>query len=490
MSNDTHQRLKIEGQPLPKQDPKVRIHNWKETFLGFSLESAKIEAERCIHCPDAPCQQACPVGNDIPGAFTLLEQGDVIGAANKFRETSNLPEMCGRLCPQEQLCEGECVVAFAIRPDNVGAQPPVAIGKLEAFVTDSQRRTEGFPMPDLPAPTGRRVAVVGAGPAGLAVAEELSKRGHPVTLFDAWPEPGGVLLYGIPNFKMQKEILDDYLQHLWRLGITFVGNMFVGRDITIDELFEQGFHAVFLGHGASQGNRLEVPGGDLPGVIMATEFLVRGNLQTEQMPEWMREPLTLAGRVLVVGGGDTSMDCVRTAVRLGAPEVTCCYRRTEAEQKGREEERQHAREEGVRFEYLASPLRFDAGPDGRVDRAQFARMALGEPDETGRRRPLPTGEEFAVEADTIVVAIGYDADAEVVRTADGIETNRSLVAVNPETFETSRPGVFAGGDCVNGADLVVTALADGRRGAEAIHRYLESLSKQRPSAIVGLTTAG
>jgi len=487
MSSDTHRRLEITAQPVPKQDPKVRVQNWNETFLGFSLESAKIEAERCIHCPEAPCQTACPVHNDIPGAFTFLEEGDVIGAANVFRETSNLPEMCGRLCPQERLCEGACVVAFAIRTPEQGPQPAVAIGKLESFVSDYQRKTEGLPMPELPPPTGQRVAVVGAGPAGLATAEQLATKGHQVTLFDAWPEPGGVLLYGIPNFKMQKEILRDYLAHLWQMGIKFVGSTFIGRDISIDELFSQGYHAVFLGHGASLGNRLDTPGSDLPGVIMATEFLVRGNLEQDQLPGFMREPLDIGERVLVIGGGDTSMDCVRTAVRLGAKEVTCCYRRTEAEQQGRIEERKHAREEGVRFEYLAAPLRFEAGEDGRIARVHFGRMELGEPDESGRRRPVPTGEEFVVEADTVAIAIGYDADADVVSKADGIRTNRSLVAVDPDTFQTSRPGVFAGGDAVNGADLVVTALADGRAAAEAIHAYLDALPRPQQSAIVGLT---
>src|SRR3990172_6769939 len=219
MPCDTHRRLEIVGQPIPKQDPQVRIRNWDETFLGFDLKTAQIEAERCIQCPTAPCQDACPVSNDIPGAFLLLEKDDAIGAANKFRETSNLPEMCGRLCPQESLCEGACVVAFSIRPESFGVQPPVAIGKLEAFVTDYQRHTEDLPIPELPPPTGRRVAVVGAGPAGLGVAEELAKQGHQITLFDAWPDPGGILLYGIPNFKMRKEILDEKLEYLWKLGI-------------------------------------------------------------------------------------------------------------------------------------------------------------------------------------------------------------------------------------------------------------------------------
>jgi glutamate synthase (NADPH/NADH) small chain len=297
-----------------------------------------------------------------------------------------------------------------------------------------------------------------------------------------------VLLYGIPNFKMKKEILDDYLGHLWDLGIQFVGNTFIGKDVSIDQLFDQGYHAVFLGHGASLGNRLDTPGSDLPGVMMATDFLVRGNLKEEQLPGFMQEPLPKSDKVLVIGGGDTSMDCVRTAVRLGAKEVTCVYRRTEAEQLGREEERKHAREEGVRFEYLAAPVKMDAGADGRVASVTFERMELGEPDESGRRRPVPTGEQFVVEASIVVVAIGYGPDEGVIGSdGGGIQMSRARVAVDPETFATSRPGVFAGGDCVNGADLVVTALADGRVAAEAIDSYLDKLPKQAPSSIVGIS---
>ena len=473
---DVQRRLAISRVPINKQDPEVRKKNWDEVFLGFDLESAKIEAMRCIHCPTAPCQQACPVGNDIPGAFQLLEDGDINAAAEKFRETSNLPELCGRLCPQERLCEGECVVAFAIRPD-MHQEPPVTIGKLEAFITDYQRKNFGVPLPVLPAPTGFRVAVVGAGPAGMAVAEELAKQGHACTMYDAWPEPGGILLYGIPNFKLSKEVLQDKLTYLDKLGVGFVGNTWVGKDVTIDDLFAQGFDAVFVGTGAGLGGKLALPGEEFSGIFAATEFLVRGNLRPEQLPEHMREPLEPGKNVVVIGGGDTSMDCVRTAVRLGAEHVTCVYRRTEAEMLGRQEEREHARDEGVDFEFLTIPLRFLGNDEGKVTGVECQHMELGEPDESGRRRPIPVPHsEFIIDADTVAVAIGYNADPIIKDAAPGVETNRwNLVEVNPETFMTSKPGVFAGGDNVNGADLVVTALADGRRAATAIHEYLSSL---------------
>ena len=476
MPCDNHRRLEITLQPAPKQDPAKRVKNWDEAFLGYELDTAVIEAERCIHCPTAPCQEACPVENDIPRALLLLEEGDVNAAANVFRETSTLPEMCGRLCPQESLCEGACVVGFAIRTADMGRQAPVAIGKLESFVSDQQRRSEGFPIPDLAPPSGKKVAIVGSGPAGLGVAEELVKEGHSCTVFEAWPEPGGVLLYGIPNFKMRKEILDEKLAFLRNLGIEFVCNTRIGSDVTVDGLFRDGYHAVFIGTGAGVGGRMRIPGEELGEIYQATEFLVRGNLQPHQLPQEMREPLPIGKHVLVVGGGDTSMDCVRTAIRLGAESVTCMYRRTEHEQKGREEERRHAREEGVQFQYLTVPTRF-LDDNGRVTAAECVRMRLGEPDESGRRRPEPVpGSEFAVPADTVVLAIGYNADDLMEETTPGLHTDkRSHLIRIQEDFSTSRKGVFAGGDNVNGADLVVTALADGRRAAQAIHGYLQTL---------------
>ena len=481
MTHEVARRLSISVQPVPKQDAEARKRNFDETYIGFDLNAAKVEASRCLQCPSAPCQEACPVANDIPGAFALLEVGDILGAADKFRETSNLPEMCGRLCPQEKLCEGACVVGFAIRP-NGQKEPPVTIGKLEAFCTDSQRQElSGYPMPRyLPEKTGRNVAVVGSGPAGLAVAEQLSLEGHSVTVYEFWPEPGGVLVYGIPNFKMRKSIVDEYIAHLEALGVTFVCNTYVGRDVTIDDMLAGKFEAVFVGTGAGVGNQMEIDGESLKGVYTATDFLVRGNLAPEQLPQNYREPVPSVNDVVVIGGGDTSMDCVRTAIRLGAENVSCVYRRTEAEMLGRGEERKNAREEGVRFEMLTLPTRIIGDESGKVVAVECQRMELGEPDDSGRRRPIPVkGSEFMIKADTVAIAIGYGADPLLPQTTSGLRSDRKALIQTDDSGRTTRPGVFAGGDNVNGADLVVTALADGRRAAEAISEYLRKLSPKR-----------
>jgi len=480
MTHEVARRLAIGVQPVPKQDAEERKHNFDETYIGFDINAARIEASRCIQCPSAPCQEACPVSNDIPGAFAFLEVGDILGASQKFRETSNLPEMCGRLCPQEKLCEGACVVGFAIRSDGK-SEPPVTIGKLEAFCTDYERQQlGGYPMPRyMPEPTGRTIGIIGSGPAGLAVAEELAYLGHQSTIYEFWPEPGGVLVYGIPNFKMRKNIVDEYIAHLEALGVKFVCNTYVGKDITLDDMLKE-FDAVFLGTGAGVGNLMEIEGETLEGVYSATEFLVRGNLVGDQLPPQYREPLPSLTNVVVIGGGDTSMDCVRTAVRLGATNVSCVYRRTEAEMLGRGEERKNAREEGVNFEMLTLPSRIIGDESGRVVSVECQRMELGEPDESGRRRPIPVkGSEFIIPADAVAIAIGYGADPLVPQTTSGLRSDRKALIEVDRSGRTSRPGVFAGGDNVNGADLVVTALADGRRAAEAIATYLDTLPPKR-----------
>jgi len=474
---DRKERLKIPPQVIPKQDPKERIKNWDEIYLELDIETARREASRCLQCPAAPCTKACPLRNDIAAAFALLEQGDIIGAANKFRETSPMPEICGRLCPHEQLCEGACVLGKKAKPG--------AIGRLESFVTDYQRKHEGWPMPQVAPPTGRKVAVVGAGPAGLVVAEELTKRGHTVVVYEAWPLPGGLLRYGIPGFKISKKIIDDKIRMLEKLGVTFVTNTFVGRDsvadkkLTVDNLFGMGYDAIFLGYGAAQGMKMGVPGEDLDGIIMATDFLVRSNVPPEHLPPDWRRPVEPGDRVAVVGGGDTAMDCVRSALRLGAREVTCVYRRTEAEMPGSARERQNAVEEGAQFIYLAAPIEFLGDEHNHVRAMRCQRMQLGEPDASGRPRPVPiSGSEFEMPVDTVVLALGYRVERLILEATPGLEANKNgTLVIDPATGATSRPGVFSGGDAVRGPDYVVDAVADAKAAAAAIDEYLR---RKRP----------
>jgi glutamate synthase (NADPH/NADH) small chain len=502
------EKSSIPLQKVSKQKPEERIHNFREVSLGFTPEQAVVEAARCFNCTHHPCTEACPVHNEIPTALFRIEVGDFLGAAEVFRRRSTFPEVCGRLCPQEKLCEGACIVG------NIKDNPPVAIGRLEAFCTDYQRSAAGgFPLRPVAPRTGMRVAVVGAGPAGLAAAEDLAAAGHTVTAYEMWPEAGGLLIYGIPGFKLEKQLVLDKIAMLKRMGITFITGVKIGQDLTVDQLFAQGFDAVFLGTGAPIGNVLEVPGESLKRVYQATDFLVRGNLPPELLPEDQRTPPLVGERTLVVGGGDTAMDCVRTAVRLAArsgvpgAEVVCVYRRSDEEMPGRLEERIHAREEGVRFEYQTVPVRFidappgegqdlahlEVGGDGQVRGAVCVRLALGEPDASGRRSPVPVqGSEFYVPADTVVLAIGYSPDPLVPRTTPGLETDRKfrIKVKTEETGETSRPGVFAAGDNVRGADLIVTAIAAARKAARACDAWLRRRMEERLQAAVGAEPAG
>lgn len=447
-----------------------RVCDFEDVVIALDREGAMYEASRCIHCPDpAPCVVACPVDNDIPSAMWLIEQGQFLEAAQLYRRTSSLPEICSRVCPHDQLCQSSCV-----RSKN---HEPVLTGALEAFVTDYERRTVGVSV-SVGTATGQRVAIVGAGPAGLACADLLVQSGHAVTIFDAKPAPGGLLMYGIPNFKLPKHVVNARWDDLARAGVKFVGNTWIGKEKTIDDLFAEGYQAVFVGVGTGVDATMKAEGVDLPGVYQATEFLMRANSDPTLLPAQYAGRPEIGDRVVVIGGGDTASDCLRTSLRMGAREVTCLYRRTEKEMPGGVKDRTLAREEGARYQYLTQPVKFIAGKDGRLAAVECVRMELGEPDSSGRRRPIPVeGSNFLVEADTAILSLGYWPDPVIGETTPGLETHKyGLIATDVITGATSRPGVFAGGDAVTGPDLVVTAMAAGRRAAEAIDRYLASLN--------------
>ena len=463
---DRKARAKIPSLEVATRPAVDRVCDFDDVVIPLTIEQAMLEAARCVQCPDpAPCVQACPAHNDIPSAMWLVEHGQFLEAARLYRQTSSLPEICGRVCPHEQLCQGSC----SQRKSN----DPVLTGALEAFVTDYQREHESVRIPVGP-PTGQRVAIVGAGPSGLACAEQLVQQGHHVTIFEAKPAPGGLLTYGIPNFKLPKDVVFARWHDLEEAGVEFVPDIYVGKHKTIDRLFEEGYQAVFVGVGTGIDSPMDVEGEDLPGVWKATEFLIQANVAPELLPAGTGGRPDVGQRVAVIGGGDTASDCLRSALRLGAAEVTCLYRRTEKEMPGGVKDRQLAREEGARYEFLTQPVRFIAGEDGRLAQIECLRMQLGEPDKSGRRRPVPIeGSNFMVPADTAILALGYWPDESIGQTTPGLETHKwGLIVVDRETGATSRPGVYAGGDAVTGPDLVVTAMVAGRRAAAAMHSYL------------------
>jgi len=463
---DRKERAWTPSKDIERRPAEERIHDFDDVTIPFDAERAMYEASRCIHCPDpAPCHLACPAHNDIPSAMWLIEQGKFLEAAQLYRQTSSMPEICGRVCPYEQLCQGSCV--------HVKHHDPVLTGQLEAFVADYERRHGGVHIP-VGEPSGKRVAVVGAGPSGLACAEQLVQMGHRVTIFDKNPAPGGLLVYGIPNFKLPKEVVFARWEDLERAGVEYVGSTTIGKDRTIDDLLAEGYDAVYVGVGTGIDAPMNIPGEDLPGVYKATEFLMRANVALDLLPAGMQGRPEVGRKVVVIGGGDTASDCLRSAIRLGAEEVTCLYRRTEKEMPGGKKDRELAREEGAKYQFLTQPVRFIAGPDGRLAQVECIRMELGEPDEKGRRRPVPIeGSNFIVEADTAVLALGYWPDPVIGETTPGLETRKwGLIVVDPETGATTRPEVFAGGAAVPGPDLVVTAMVAGRRAAAGINAYL------------------
>ena len=456
--------------PVREQDPAVRAHNFDEVCYGYSLEEALLEATRCLNCKNPRCVSACPVGLKIPVFISKLVENDIPGAAAVIAEDSSLPAVCGRVCPQETQCEGSCILGVK--------GEPVAIGKLERFVADYSRSHPEEIRPEAVQErkqSAAKVAVIGSGPAGLACAADLAKWGYDVTIFEALHKAGGVLEYGIPEFRLPKEkVLRGEIEDVLKLGVKIETDVVVGRTVTVDSLLDrQGFAAVFIGTGAGLPKFMNIPGENLCGVFSANEFLTRNNLMCAYREDYMT-PIHIGRKVCVVGGGNVAMDAARTALRLGA-EVHVVYRRTEAELPARKEEVHHAMQEGIIFDMLTNPKEIIGNEKGWVSAMKCIKMELGEPDASGRRSPVPVeGSEFEIETDTVIMALGTSSNPLIAKTTAGLETTRRGGIVTDETGETSRPGVFAGGDAVTGAATVILAMGAGRTAAKAIDNYIKT----------------
>ena len=462
------ERMKIPKQPMAEQDPKERVTNFYEVPYGYTAEQAMEEAKRCIQCKKPLCVGGCPVNIDIPWFIRLVAEGKFVEAARKIKETNGLPAVCGRVCPQEDQCEKVCVIGKK--------NEPVSIGRLERFVADYEREHSEVSIPEIPRWTGKKVAVVGAGPAGLTVAGDLVKKGHKVTVFEALHVAGGVLMYGIPEFRLPKKIVQSEVEYLKRMGVEIELNAVVGKLETVDELLSNGYGAVFIGSGAGLPNFMNIPGENLAGVYSANEYLTRVNLMKAYMFPEYDPPVIRGRRVVVIGAGNTAMDAARTALRLCPEEVTIAYRRSREEMPARIEEIHHGEEEGLKFQLLTHPKRFIGDDEGRLKQIECIRMELGQPDESGRRRPVEVkGSEFIIEADVAIVAIGNGANPLIPQTTPDIKVNKwGNITVDSDTGRTSKQGVFSGGDIVRGGATVILAMGDGRKAANSIHEYLST----------------
>lgn len=455
---------RIPRTPVREQDPVLRAANFEEVSYGYNKEEAMLEASRCLHCKNPRCMSACPVGIHIPDFIEKLASGDIDGAAAVIAVDSSLPAVCGRVCPQETQCEGSCILGFKFEP--------VAIGKLERFVADNASE----PVVEKADANGMKVAVIGSGPAGLACASDLAKWGYDVTIFEALHKAGGVLQYGIPEFRLPKDtVLARELDRVARLGVRIETDVVVGKTVTIDQLMDdEGFKAVFVGSGAGLPKFMGIPGENLCGVFSANEFLTRNNLMKAFRKDYLT-PIHAGRKVCVVGGGNVAMDAARTALRLGA-EVHVVYRRTEAELPARREEVHHAVQEGIVFDMLTNPVEVIGDERGWVRALRCIGMELGEPDESGRRSPVPVpGSEFEIPTETVIMALGTSPNPLISSTTEGLETTRRGCLVADETGATTRPGVFAGGDAVTGAATVILAMGAGRTAARSIDKYLKDL---------------
>lgn len=449
---------------MPQRPPRERIKDFNEVPLGLSEEAAVTEACRCIQCKKPTCVKGCPVEIDITGFIKLLSQGKFDEAIAKIKEKNSLPAICGRVCPQEDQCESQCILGKRGQP--------IAIGYLERFLADYERE-KGVKAPSLPPPREGKVAIIGSGPAGLTCAGDLAKMGYKVTIFEALHAPGGVLVYGIPEFRLPKTIVAQEVDYVRSLGVEVEVSRVIGKTFTLEDLKDEGYQAFFIGTGAGLPSFLEVPGENLNGIYSANEFLTRSNLMKAYLFPRYDTPLKVGQRVAVIGGGNVAMDSARTALRLGAEEVCLVYRRTKKEMPARIEEVERAEEEGVNCIILTNPVRFLGNENGWVTGIECIQMELGEPDESGRRRPVPIpGSEFVIPIDTVVVAIGQGPNPLLLESIPDLQLNkRGYIVADPETGATSLPGVFAGGDIVTGAATVISAMGAGKRSAQAIDRF-------------------
>ncbi|MCX7965329.1 MAG: bifunctional dihydroorotate dehydrogenase B NAD binding subunit/NADPH-dependent glutamate synthase [Syntrophorhabdaceae bacterium] len=455
-------------EPMPEQNPMVRIQNFNEVALGYSKESAMREASRCLNCKNSPCVEGCPVNVQIPKFIKLIKEGDFMGAIHTIKETNSLPAVCGRVCPQEVQCEAKCVLGKK--------GEPIAIGRLERFAADYELAMGDVRIPPIPEKTGKKVAVVGAGPAGLTVAGELAKKGHDVTIFEALHKAGGVLVHGIPEFRLPKAIVQREVDYVEKLGVKIKVDTIIGQTTTVDELFEQGYDAIFIGTGAGLPYFMNIPGENLNGVYSANEFLTRANLMKAYLFPEYDTPVRVGSKVAVIGGGNVAMDAARVSKRLGADHVYLIYRRSRAEMPARAEEIHHAEEEGIEFMLLTAPVRVIGDEQGWVKGIECVKMELGEPDASGRRRPIEIkGSNHIVDVDVIIVAIGQGPNPILTSTTEGLKLRKTgNIEADPETGKTSRKGVFAGGDIVTGAATVILAMGAGRKAAAAIDEYLRT----------------
>lgn len=453
-------------QSMPEQPAERRRRNFEEVPLGYGAEAAVAEARRCLQCKKPACVTGCPVAVDIPGFISDIAAGDFSGAIHRIWEKNALPAVCGRVCPQEIQCEGRCIAGKK--------GEPLAIGNLERFAADYERTHGTGGLPKKAASTGKKVAVVGSGPSGLTVAGDLLLKGHEVTLLEAFHKPGGVLVYGIPEFRLPKDIVAAEVDTLVRLGLKIECNTVVGRTVSLDELFEEGYDAVYIGVGAGLPRFMNIPGENLIGVYSANEYLTRANLMKGYLFPEYDTPLARGKNVAVLGAGNVAMDSARTAMRLGADRVRIVYRRSRTEMPARVAEIHHAEEEGIEFHLLTNPVRFIGNEEGRVTGMECIKMELGEPDESGRRRPVPIkGSEFMLECDLVVVAVGSGANPLLPRSDKDLALNRwGYIIADPETGKTTKKGVWAGGDIVTGQATVILAMGAGRKAADSIHQYL------------------